>query len=135
MAVRISRMVNISTSAVPNPWLDHPVLYQPTLQASEESKILSIIFLLVLEQLYSHEVEGKGGGPEILIFDKTQWLVSGQGSVLSLNCIVKLHSNLQTQLNFSWLEKELTLFSHGRKEEGRRKVTVLWVSRGCFKIV
>ena len=26
---------------------------------------------------------------------------------------VKLHSNLQTQLNFSWLEKELTLFSHG----------------------
>ena len=33
--------------------------------------------------------------------------------------IVKLHSNLQTQLNFSWLEKELTLFSHGRrKEEG-----------------
>ena len=36
-------------------------------------------------------------------------------------CIVKLHSKLQTQLNFSWLEKELTLFSHGRrrKEEGR----------------
>ena len=34
---------------------------------------------------------------------------------------VKLHSNLQTQLNFSWLEKELTLFSHGRRREGRRK--------------
>ena len=32
---------------------------------------------------------------------------------------VKLHSNLQTQLNFSWLEKELTLFSHRRREEGR----------------
>ena len=32
--------------------------------------------------------------------------------------IVKLHPNLQTQLNFSWLEKELTVFSHGRKEEG-----------------
>ena len=30
---------------------------------------------------------------------------------------VKLHSNLQTQLNFSWLEKELTLFSHGRRKE------------------
>ena len=28
---------------------------------------------------------------------------------------VKLHSNLQTQLNFSWLEWELTLFSHGIK--------------------
>ena len=27
------------------------------------------------------------------------------------NNIVKLHSNLQTGLNFSWLEKELTLFS------------------------
>ena len=26
--------------------------------------------------------------------------------------IVKLHSNLQTQLNFSWFEQELTLFSH-----------------------
>ena len=26
--------------------------------------------------------------------------------------VVKLHSNLQTQLNFSWLEKELTLFSY-----------------------
>ena len=39
-----------------------------------------------------------------------------------LTFIVKLHSNLQTQLNFSWLEKELTLFSHGRRrkeEEGR----------------
>ena len=33
---------------------------------------------------------------------------------------VKLHSNLQTQLNFSWLKKELTLFSHGRKEEEGR---------------
>ena len=29
--------------------------------------------------------------------------------------IVKLHSNLQTQLNFSWFEKELT--EEGRKEE------------------
>ena len=28
---------------------------------------------------------------------------------------------MQTQLNFSWLEKELTLFSHGRRrKEGRR---------------
>ena len=34
---------------------------------------------------------------------------------------VKLHSNLQTQLNFSWLEKELTLFSHGRRKEGRKE--------------
>ena len=32
--------------------------------------------------------------------------------------IVKLHSNLQTQLNFSWFEYELTLFSTGRR---RRK--------------
>ena len=31
--------------------------------------------------------------------------------------IVKLHSNLQTQLNFSWFELELTLFSYGRKKE------------------
>ena len=37
-------------------------------------------------------------------------------------CIfVKLHSNLETQLKFTWLEKELTLFSHGRRNEGRRK--------------
>ena len=38
--------------------------------------------------------------------------------------IVKLHSNLQTQLNFSGLEKELTLFSHGRRrrrKEGRKE--------------
>ena len=35
--------------------------------------------------------------------------------------VVKLHSNLQTQLNFSWFESELTLFSHGRRwrKEGR----------------
>ena len=33
--------------------------------------------------------------------------------------IVPFHSNLQTQLNFSWLELELTLFSHGKKE-GRK---------------
>ena len=31
--------------------------------------------------------------------------------------IVKLHSNLKTQLNFSWLEKELILFSHGRRRK------------------
>ena len=30
---------------------------------------------------------------------------------------VKLHSNLQPQLNFSWLEKELTLFFHGGSKE------------------
>ena len=28
--------------------------------------------------------------------------------------IVKLHSNLQTQLNFSWLEEALALFSHSK---------------------
>ena len=44
--------------------------------------------------------------------------------------IVKLHSNLQTQLNFSWLEKELTLFSHGRKrKEGRKNNPHLAFSR------
>ena len=78
MAARILMMVSISTSAVPNPWFGHPMLYQPTLQASKDAKILSIIFLLLLEQLplslklYPHEAEGKGGGVEILIFEKTQ---------------------------------------------------------------
>ena len=33
----------------------------------------------------------------------------------------KLHSNLQTQLNFSWLEKELTLFP----KEGMKKVRLI----------
>ena len=38
--------------------------------------------------------------------------------------IVKLHSNLQTQLKFSWLGKELTLFSHGgRKKEEEEEGT------------
>ena len=31
--------------------------------------------------------------------------------------IVKLHSNLQTQLNFSWLELELTLFPLSQQQE------------------
>ena len=42
---------------------------------------------------------------------------------------VKLHSNLQTQLNFSWFEWELTLFSHGRTR--RRNNLHLDSSRGC----
>ena len=39
------------------------------------------------------------------------------------NEIVKLPSNLQTQLNFSWFELELTLFSHGMKEEEEEELT------------
>ena len=42
-------------------------------------------------------------------------------NINTFRIFVKLHSNLQAQLNFSWLEKELTLFSHGRRKEGRRK--------------
>ena len=40
---------------------------------------------------------------------------------------VKLHSNLHTQFNFSWLEQELTLFSHGRRrrKEGRTHTQLL----------
>jgi len=61
--------------------------------------------------------------------DRSSQVVTGQGQVKSeifldpkyfwtqIVFFVKLHSNLQTQLNFSWLEKELTLFSHGRRKE------------------
>ena len=40
---------------------------------------------------------------------------------------VKLQPNLQTKLNFSWLEQELTLFSRGRRKKPSRSV-------GCVKI-
>ena len=61
--------------------------------------------------------------------------------------IVKLHSNFQTQLNFSWLEKELTLFSHGRrkKKEGTswgwavpssgQALTCLALNRSLFSLI
>ena len=48
---------------------------------------------------------------------KTTLLNSSELDTTQLKIVVKLHSNLQTQLNFSWLENELTLFSYGRKKE------------------
>ena len=41
----------------------------------------------------------------------------------SFEGIVKLHTNLQTQLNFSWLEKELTFFPTEEKEVEKRTHT------------
>ena len=40
-----------------------------------------------------------------------------------LGNIVKLHTKLQTQLNFSWLEKELAFFPTEEKEVEKRTHT------------
>ena len=40
---------------------------------------------------------------------------------LSNYFVAKLHSKLQTQFNFSWLEKDLTLFSHGRRRRRNKE--------------
>ena len=50
----------------------------------------------------------KKGQTSLTGFDRIDW-VGG--------FFVKLHSNLQTQLNFSWFEEELTLFSHGKRKK------------------
>ena len=63
--------------------------------------------------VFHHNCENMGENKEKLL----------HGVVILISCyaFVKLHSNLQTQLNFSWLEYELTCFSSCHNKNNNNK--------------
>ena len=56
-----------------------------------------------------------------MIYRQNPGLADPPSLVENSTIVVKLHSNLQNLLNFSWFEKKLTLFSTEEEEEEGRK--------------